>query len=67
MVKGDDTFGGGAGEVRGRAFVVTVVSAPAVSARACVRTVATVMPWVLAVALKAVWIRRKTLLSFAQQ
>ena len=67
MVKGDDTFGGGTGEVRGRAFVVTMVSAPAVSAGARVRTVATVVPWVLAVALKAVWVRRKALFPFAQQ
>ena len=67
MVEGDDAFGGGAGEVRGRAFVVMMVGAPAVSARACVRTVATVMPWILAVALKAIWVRRKTLFPFAQQ
>ena len=67
MVKWDDAFGSGAGEVRGRALVVMMVSAPAISARACVRTVATVMPWVLTVALKAIWVRRKTLLSFAQQ
>ena len=67
MVQGNDAFGGGAGKVRGRAFVVTMVSAPAVSARACVRAVATVMPQVFAVALKAIWIRRKALFPFAQQ
>ena len=67
MVKGDNAFDGGTGEVRGRAFVVTMVGAPAVSAGACVRTVATVMPWVLAVALEAIWVRRKTLFPFAQQ
>ena len=67
MVKGDNAFGGGAGEVRGRTFVVTMVGAPAVSARACVRAVATVMPWVFAVALKAIWVRGKTLFPFAQQ
>ena len=65
MVEGDDAFGGGAGEVRGGTFVVTMVSAPAVSARACVGTVATIMPWVLAVALKAIRVRRKTLFPFA--
>ena len=32
VIEWDNAFGGGAGEVRGRAFVVTMVSAPAVSA-----------------------------------
>ena len=65
MVKGDDAFGGGAGEVRGRAFVMTMVGAPAVPTRACVGTVTTVVSWVFAMALQAVWVRRETLLSFA--
>ena len=67
MVEGNDAFGGGAGEVGRRALMVAMVSAPAISARARVRTVTTVMPWVLAVALKAVGIGRKALLPFAQR
>ena len=67
MVEGNDAFGGGAGEVGRRALMVAMVSALAISARARVRTVTTVMPWVLAVALKTIWVRRKTLFPFAQQ
>ena len=67
MVKGDDAFGGGASEVKRRTLMMTMVGAPAISARACVRTVATVMPWVLAVALEAIWVRGETLFPFAQQ
>ena len=66
MVKGDDTFGSGAGKVRGRALVVTMVSAPAISAGACVRTVTTVVSRVFAVALEAIWIGREAFFSFAQ-
>ena len=64
MVEGDNAFGGGAGEVGRGALMVTMVSAPAVPARARVGTVATVVSWVFAMALKAVWVRRETLLSF---
>ena len=67
MVKGDDAFGGGASEVRRRTLMMAMVSAPTVSAGACVGTVAAVVSWVFAMAFEAVWIRRKTLLSFAQQ
>ena len=67
VVEWDDTFGGGAGEMRGGTFVVTMVSAPTVPAGACVRTITAVMSRVFAVALETIWIRRKMLLSFAQQ
>ena len=67
MIEGDDAFGGGASEVGRRTLVMMVVDAPAISARACVGTVATVMSWVFAVAFEAVWVGRKTLLSFAQR
>ena len=67
MVKGDDAFGGGAGEVRRGTFMVTMVSAPTVPARACVGAVAAVVSWILTVALEAIWVGRKTFLSFAQQ
>ena len=67
MVEGDDTFGGGASEVRRRTLMMAMVGAPTISAGACVGTIATVMSWVFAMAFEAVWIGRKTLLSFAQQ
>ena len=67
MVEGDDTFSDGAGEVRSRTLMMMMVSAPAISARACVGTVATVVSWVFTMASEAVWVWRKTLLSFAQQ
>ena len=67
VVEGDDAFGGGASEVGRRTLMMTVVDAPAISAGAYVGTVATVMSWVFAVAFEAVWVGRKTLLSFAQQ
>ena len=67
MVKGDDAFGGGASEVRRRTFMMTMVGAPAISAGVCIRTVTTVVSWVFAMALKAIWIGRKMFLSFAQQ
>ena len=66
MVKGDDAFGGGASEVRGRTLMMTMVSAPAVPAGAGVGTVTTVVSWVFAMALEAIWVGRKMLLSFAQ-
>jgi hypothetical protein len=50
----------------GRALMMTMVSAPAISAGARVRAVAAVMSQVLAVAFETVWIRRKTFLSFTQ-
>ena len=65
MVEGYDAFGGGAGEMRRGTLMMAMVSAPAVSARARVGTVTTVVSWVFAMALKAVWVRRETLLSFA--
>ena len=67
MVQWDDALGGGAGKVGGRAFMMLVVSAPAVSARARVGAVTAVVPWVFAVAFEAVWVGREVLLSFAQQ
>ena len=65
MVKWDDAFSSGAGEMGRGTFMVTMVSAPAISARACVGTVTAVVSQVLAVALKAIWIGREALLSFA--
>ena len=67
MVERDDTFGGGAGEMRRRAFVVTMVSAPTVPAGVCVRTIAAIMSRVFTVTFETIWIGRETLLSFAQQ
>ena len=67
MVKWDDTFGSGAGEMRRGAFMMTMVSAPAVPARTRVGTVAAVVSWILAVALEAIWVGGKAFLSFAQQ
>ena len=67
MVKWDDTSGSGAGEMRRGAFMMTMVSAPTVPARARIGAVAAVVSWILAVALEAVWVGRKTFLSFAQQ
>ena len=67
MVEWDDAFGSGAGEMRRGAFMVTMVSAPTVPARARVGAVAAVVSWILAVALEAIWVGRKTFLSFAQQ
>ena len=67
MVEWDNAFGGRAGKVRGRALVMTMVSTPAISAGACVRTVAAVVPWVFTVALEAIWVGREAFLSFAQQ
>ena len=66
-VEGNDAFGGRASEVRRRTLMMTMVGAPAVSAGACVGTVTTVVSWVFAMAFEAVWVGRKTLLSFAQQ
>ena len=65
MVEGNDTFGGGASEMRGRALVVAMVGTPAISAGACVGTVATVVSRVFAMALKTVWVGGETLLPFA--
>ena len=67
MVEGYDAFGGGAGEVRRGTLMMAMVSAPAIPAGACVRTVAAIMSWVFAVAFKTVWIREETLFPFAQQ
>ena len=66
VVEWNDAFGSGAGEVGSGALMVTMVSAPAISARACVRAIATVVPWVLAVALETIWVGRKVFLPFAQ-
>ena len=65
MVKRDDTFGGGAGEVRRGTLMMAMVSAPTIPAGACVRAVAAIVPWVLAMTLEAIWVRRKTLFPFA--
>ena len=67
MVERDNTFGGRAGEVRSKTLMVTMVSAPAISARARIGAVAAVMSWVFTVAFETIWIGRKTLLSFSQQ
>ena len=66
MIEGDDAFGGGASEVRRRTFMMTMIGAPAVSAGVCIGTITTVMSWVFAMALEAVWIGRKMFLSFSQ-
>ena len=67
MVKGDDAFGSGAGEMRRGTFMVAMVSAPTVPTRARVGTIAAVVSWILAMALEAVWVGREAFLSFAQQ
>ena len=67
MVEGNNAFGGGAGEVRTGTLVMTMVGAPAVPTRACVGAVTAVVPWILAVALEAVWVWGEAFLSFAQQ
>ena len=67
VVKRDDTFGGGAGEMRRGTFMVAMISAPTVPTRARVGAVAAVVSWVLAVALEAIRIGGETFLSFAQQ
>ena len=67
MIEGDNAFGGGTGEVRRGTLVMMVVGAPAVPARACIRTIITVMSWVFAMAFEAIWVGRKAFLSFAQQ
>ena len=66
MVEWDNTFGGGAREVRGRALMMTMVGAPAVPAGARVGAVTAVVSWVFTMALEAIWVGRKTFLSFAQ-
>ena len=67
MIKRDDALGGGAGEMRCRALVVSMISAPTVPAGVRVGAVAAIMSRVLAMALETVWIGRETFLSFAQQ
>ena len=67
MVEWDDTCGSGTGKVGGGALMMTVVSAPAISARTRVGAIAAGVPWVLAVALEAVQVGRKVFFSFAQQ
>ena len=54
MVEWNNTLGGRAGEMGGRALMVTMVGALAVSARAHVGAVTAVVSWVLAMALEAV-------------
>ena len=55
------------GEMRRRALMMMMIGAPAISAGACVGAITAVMPWVLAMTLKAIWVGRETLLPFAQQ
>ena len=65
MVEWDDAFGSGAGEMRGGAFIVTMVNTPTIPARVRVGAVTAVVSRVLTVALETVWVGRETLLSFA--
>ena len=65
MVEWDDAFGSGAGEMRRGAFMVMMVSAPTIPARAHVGAVTAVVSQVLAVTLETVWVGGETFFSFA--
>ena len=67
MIEWDNALGSGTSEVGGRAFMMMVVSTPAISAGAHVWAIAAVVPWVLTMAFEAIWVRREAFLSFAQQ
>ena len=54
MVQWDNALSSGAGKMRGRALMVAMVSAPAVSAGPCIWAITAVVPWDLTVAFEAI-------------
>ena len=66
MGKGDDTRSGATSEVRGRAFMVAMVSGPTVSTAPVVGAVAGLMSRVLAMTFEAVDMRGEGALSLAK-
>ena len=54
MIEWDNALGSGTSEVGGRAFMMMVVSTPAISAGAHVWAIAAVVPWVLTMAFEAI-------------
>ena len=67
MGKGDDARSGAASEMRGGAFMVTMVSRPAVSTAPVIGAVAGLMSRVLAMTSEAVDMRREGALSLAKR
>ena len=67
MSEGDDALGGAAGEVRGRALMVAMVSGPAVATAPIVRAVASLVSRILAMASEAVDMRGEGALSLAKR
>ena len=67
MGEGDDALSSAASEVRGRTLVVTMVGGPAISTAPVIGAVASLMPWILAMAFEAVNMRGEGALSLAKR
>ena len=67
MGEGNNACSGATGEVGSGAFMVAMVSGPAISTAPVVRAVAGFMPWVLAMASETVDMRGEGVLSFAKR
>ena len=67
MGEGDHALSSATSEVRGRTFMVAMVSGPAVSTAPVIRAVAGLMPWILAMTSEAVDVRGKGTLSLAKR
>ena len=66
MGKRDNARSGAASKVRGRAFMITVVSGPAISTAPIVGAVAGFMPWVLTMTPETIDMRGKGAFSLAK-